>query len=209
MECSQPLEDVNCNVKVPKTLEDCDHLIEIECGKSTNGYKCNKPCEEILCGDGHTCKKLCFKPCGNCSVSMERQLQCGHSTVLQCCVDPLKIKCHVKKEKCPLPLCGHRVALNCGEDPYQATCSFPCNVKLECGHSCTMKCHSQKDPDHQEYRCKKQCAKTKQGCKQKHRCGKKCFEDCSLCKKKWKRILPCGHSIFTECHRNDEDIFCS
>ncbi|KAI9558322.1 hypothetical protein GHT06_015075 [Daphnia sinensis] len=208
VECSQPLGDVSCNVRVIKTLANCDHTIEIECCKSTDGYKCNKPCEKPLCIDGHPCKKRCFQPCGRCSVRMERQLKCGHSAVVECYVDPLTIRCRVMKEGCLLPLCGHRVALHCGKDPYKAVCSLPCNVRLECGHSCTLRCHTGKDPDHQEYQCKKQCGKMKQGCKKNHKCGKKCFEDCTLCNEKWTRTLPCGHTIFTECYRNDEDIFC-
>ncbi|XP_057379532.1 NFX1-type zinc finger-containing protein 1-like [Daphnia carinata] len=208
VECSEPLGNVNCNVRVMKTLTECEHTIEIECSKSTDGYKCKKPCEKTLCIDGHPCKKRCFEPCGRCSVRMERQLKCGHSAVVECYVDPMTVRCRILKEGCLLPLCGHRVALHCGKDPYQAVCPLLCNVRLECGHSCTLRCHTRKDPDHQEYQCKKQCGKTKQGCKMNHKCGKKCFEDCAPCNEKWKRTLPCGHSIFTECYRNDEDIFC-
>ena len=206
--CSQNLADVDCTLKVIKVLTNCEHSVEIECGKSTEGYKCKKPCEKLLCEEGHSCKKKCFEPCGLCSVRMKREFKCGHTTTMECFVDPSNVKCRVPKE-CVLPLCGHRATIPCGQDPTEGKCSLPCDVRLDCGHTCTLKCHVQKDPDHENYQCKKECGRMKQGCKKEHRCGKKCFEECVLCNEKWKRTLPCGHDIFIECHRNDDDIFCS
>ena len=138
---------------------------------------------------------------------MEREFECGHKSVMECFVDPSKTRCRVPK-KCLLP-CEHRVEIDCGEDPTEARCPLPCDVRLECGHTCTRKCHLKTDPDHEEYLCKKDCGRMRKGCKKDHKCGKKCFEECDDCSEKWKRNLPCGHSIFIECYLNDEDIFCS
>ena len=55
--CSQNLADVDCTLKIIKVLTNCEHSVEIECGKSTEGYKCKKPCEKLLCEEGHSCKK--------------------------------------------------------------------------------------------------------------------------------------------------------
>jgi hypothetical protein len=209
VKCSQNLADVKCTVKVKKFLTSCEHSVEIECGKSTEGYKCKKPCEKLLCGDDHSCKRLCFEPCGLCLVRMKRELKCGHSTMmLPCFVDPSNVKCRVPKG-CVLPLCGHQGTIPCYQNPIEGKCQLPCDARLDCGHTCTLKCHSQNDPDHQKYQCKKECGRMKKGCKKEHRCGKKCFEKCVRCNEKWKRTLPCGHEIFTECHWNDVDIFCS
>ncbi len=207
VECFKQPRDVFCRMKVEKVLPNCEHLIETECGNSTEGIKCKKPCEKLLCGDGHPCKKRCFEPCGHCFVRMEREFPCGHKRVMECYVDPLKIKCPVPKES-DLPGCGHRAVIKCGQDPAKARCTLPCDVRLYCGHTCTLNCHTQFDPEHEEYICKKQCGRMKQGCKMEHKCGKKCFEECDPCKEKWKRTLPCGHQVFTECYLNDEDIFC-
>ena len=206
MKCYQLPKDVYCKVKVEKVL-DCQHKIQTECGKPIAGIKCTKPCERFMCGDGHRCKKPCFVPCGNCFVQMERKLKCGHKAVKDCYVNPLDIKCKVPKE-CDLPACGHRAVIDCGQNPAEAHCTRPCDTRLDCGHTCTMNCHVKLDADHENYECKKQCEKLKCCCKMEHKCGKKCYEDCDLCCTKWKRTLPCGHTIFTECYREDYDIFC-
>lgn len=180
----------------------------MECGQSTEGFKCEEKCQKLMCVDGHPCKKFCYETCGPCVVPMSREFECGHVAELECHIDPFSVKCRIPK-KCKLPSCGHLVTIGCGEDPEAALCPLSCEMRLECGHACTLKCHVQTDPRHEKYECKKPCGRIKQGCKKEHICGKKCFEDCDPCHEKWKRILPCGHLVFTECHFNDEDIFCS
>lgn len=161
-----------------------------------------------MCENGHPCKKKCFESCGRCFVRVPREFKCGHTAVMECYVDPTKVKCRFPK-KCVLPACGHQVTLDCGTDPDDAGCKLTCDLRLDCGHTCTLKCHVKNDPNHESYICKKQCTKVKRGCKMDHKCGKKCFEECDICNKTWNRTLPCGHTVFTECHRNDDEIECT
>lgn len=208
MACHLDPQKMFCRTQVEKILPNCQHSVQTECGRSTDGFKCKQPCQKMLCGDGHPCKKICFQPCGPCFTRVPKTLQCGHILVTECHVNLSKKKCRVRKESL-LPACGHLATINCGDDSTEAHCSLPCDVRLDCGHTCTLRCHVKKDPDHVNYQCKKPCCRMKQGCKKNHACGKKCFEECNPCNEKWKRTLPCGHEIFTECHLDDDKIFCS
>ena len=178
-----------------------------DCSQSTAGYRCNEPCGKLLCLDGHICKKKCYEPCGPCNVQMERLLSCSHKMKLQCHLDPAKIKCKFPKEAV-LPICGHKVQIACSESPEEATCPVPCDIRVECGHQCTEKCHAKSDPHHEKYLCKKGCTKNKLGCKENHKCGKKCYEECDPCRIIVKRKLNCGHEQMVDCCQNNEDIFC-
>ena len=200
-------QGVFCRVKVNKSLPECQHVVETECGRSTDGVRCEQPCQKMLCVDGHQCQKKCHQPCGKCFRRVSRVLECGHSATMECYIDPSLKKCNVPRESI-LPPCGHLATIRCNEDPNEANCSLPCDVRLECGHTCTLRCHVNKDPNHDKYQCKKPCGRFKQGCKKDHECARKCFEECTPCNAKWKRTLPCGHEMFTECHFNDNDIVC-
>ena len=206
--CFRDPQNIFCRVLAEKTLPDCQHTVKTECSRSTTGFKCEKRCEKMLCGDEHPCKKKCFQHCGPCLTEVTRTLECGHSLAMPCHTIPSPKMCRVPKESL-LPPCGHLATIHCGGDPNKAHCSLPCNVRLDCGHTCTRKCHVNKDADHCDYQCKKPCERMKKGCKKEHRCGKKCFEECDPCTEKWERVLPCGHQKFTKCHLDDEDIFCS
>lgn len=206
MECGASPDEAYCGVKVEKILSDCQHMATFDCSQSTEGISCMMPCGREMCVDGHVCRKLCCKPCGPCNVRMERQLSCGHLVTLQCHLDPRKIKCKVMKNAV-LPACGHKTKIRCG-DGEDAHCNMPCDIRLECGHKCTQRCHVREDPTHQNYQCKKPCERTKANCKQDHKCGKKCFEECNPCRIRVKRTLPCGHSVFTSCGLNDREIYC-
>ena len=72
-------------------------------------------------------------------------------------------------------------------------CSLDCIVRLGCGHSCGLKCHSY-DRGHVRYKCKKPCALT---CREGHACQSQCHhpEQCRACKEKVEKVIPsCGHS---------------
>lgn len=62
--------------------------------------------------------------------------------------------CHVCRIfKCKVPVqvivkdCMHLVTVPCHTkgDP---VCNIPCNIRLECGHTCEQLCHVNDDPDH-------------------------------------------------------------
>ena len=178
-----------------------------QCGESTASFKCKKPSQRPLCGNGHPCRKPCHVECGPCRVQVERLLPCGHMRWMECHREPGTTRCTFPVERV-LPLCNHKVSIPCGDDPATILCPMPCDIRLECGHTCTEKCHVKKDPEHEQYICKKPCEKNKKNCKGNHKCTKKCCEECNLCEVKTNRLLPCGHEVFVECHFDDKDVNC-
>ena len=95
--------------------------------------------------------------------------------------------------------CGHRAQVDCGVvESDWVYCDYLCEIHLNCGHQCTLKCHMKDDPDHANYRCEKLCGRSKVNCKREHKCNKKCYEECDRCRMKEVRLLPCGHTVLTE-----------
>ena len=70
-------------------------------------------------------------------------------------------------------------------------CNQKCILRLDCGHACTHKCHS--EPLHNAVRCLERCQRIKKGCD--HACPKKCGDPCDpKCQIQVPNIkLPCGH----------------
>lgn len=191
-------------MRIEKVL-DCQHTVVADCSGKMEGYKCKELCQRMLCVDKHPCRKRCWEACGPCRVQVQRELDCGHPANMECHKDPMQAKCKVPKEV-DLPDCNHRAQATCGDK--QVVCPVPCDLRLDCGHQCTLKCHVKDDPEHVDYRCDKMCERNKANCKLDHKCNKKCHEECDRCNVKESRTLPCGHTVFTECGINDEDIFC-
>ena len=70
-------------------------------------------------------------------------------------------------------------------------CNRKCISRLECGHACINKCHS--DALHNSVRCLERCQRIKKGCD--HSCRKACGDACDLkCQEQIANVtLPCGH----------------
>jgi hypothetical protein len=70
-------------------------------------------------------------------------------------------------------------------------CSEACIDRLDCGHSCRAKCHS--EAMHAAFQCEEPCQRRHQPCD--HPCQKDtCGEPCGKCKIKIDNVqLPCGH----------------
>ena len=84
-------------------------------------------------------------------------------------------------------------------------CSVDCGVRLSCGHSCGLKCHSY-DKEHVEYNCKKSCALT---CREGHPCHSLCHhpKQCRACKEEVEKVIPtCGHYQRMLCSKNPSGI---
>ena len=84
-------------------------------------------------------------------------------------------------------------------------CSLDCGVRLDCGHSCGLKCHSY-DREHVRYKCQKMCP---QVCSLGHACRYRCHHPkrCSPCKEQVKKVIPsCGHNQFMPCFQDPDDI---
>jgi hypothetical protein len=70
-------------------------------------------------------------------------------------------------------------------------CKEACSDRLDCGHSCQARCHS--EAMHAVFQCEMPCQRRHNPCE--HPCQKAtCGEDCGLCRVKVDNVdLPCGH----------------
>ncbi|PYI11934.1 P-loop containing nucleoside triphosphate hydrolase protein [Aspergillus sclerotiicarbonarius CBS 121057] len=68
-------------------------------------------------------------------------------------------------------------------------CAEKCRLRLNCGHICAVKCHSERQ--HKAVRCMELCTRMRD-CG--HACAKKCHESCGECVEMVYNVpLPCGH----------------
>ncbi|KAK7530030.1 hypothetical protein IWX50DRAFT_710597 [Phyllosticta citricarpa] len=72
-------------------------------------------------------------------------------------------------------------------------CNRKCDKRLECGHACLCRCHS--DLLHNAQVCQEPCQKTLKGCDHScpEICGKSCPSKCLVNIRDYSRRLPCGH----------------
>ncbi|KAJ5587038.1 uncharacterized protein N7459_002803 [Penicillium hispanicum] len=76
-------------------------------------------------------------------------------------------------------------------------CSLQCGKRLECGHPCKQKCHS--EMLHKAVYCLEACPRPRKGCTHlcPKLCGDKCPALCTVTVFDADRLLPCGHSMAT------------
>lgn len=74
-------------------------------------------------------------------------------------------------------------------------CSLRCGKRLQCGHPCKQKCHS--EILHQTVYCPEPCSRPQKGCSHPcpKLCGDACPKRCGIMVFDAGRILPCGHSM--------------
>ncbi|XP_074037100.1 NFX1-type zinc finger-containing protein 1-like [Leptinotarsa decemlineata] len=173
-----------------KTKLDCGHMCTRHChneDKDHSDFKCFEPCNKKICdAEGHElCTKRCYERCGECEHEITELLPCGH---LQATVCHLKnslddIKC-TKEVSIDLP-CGHVANKLCHIKAEDFVCPFDCDVPLKnCEHKCTLKCHKDKDPEHEKYTCKVICQKENIDCSrsvEKHTSQRFCHEGSERC----------------------------
>ena len=83
-------------------------------------------------------------------------------------------------------------------------CLLDCRYRLDCGHVCTRKCHTD-DREHVKFKCWQQCSRE---CPEGHRCTKKCSEECQ-CFTRVKRTIPnCGHLQEMFCYQDPSEFDC-
>lgn len=93
-------------------------------------------------------------------------------------------------------------------------CRNSCTTRLLCGHTCTLICHPDEDPDHLHFECKKDCGRVCATCdnsqENEHRCQVKhpCYTPCPPCKVLVKRKLPCKHEMELPCYKSFDDTPC-
>lgn len=77
----------------------------------------------------------------------------------------------------------------------ESGCTLRCDKRLDCGHSCTGRCHS--DVLHSAVTCLEVCPRPKKGCDHPCplRCGDTCQKRCQVQMRDINLILPCGHHL--------------
>ncbi|XP_004687522.1 PREDICTED: NFX1-type zinc finger-containing protein 1 [Condylura cristata] len=163
-------------------------------------FQCMKPCQKVICQDGHRCPALCFQECEPCQVKVPKIiLRCGHEQMVPCSVPESQFCC---QEPCPKVLkCGHKCSHLCGEDCVRV-CSVMVTKKLKCGHSQQVKCGNVEDIKHGlPVKCTTKCDAVLD-------CGHPCPGSChscfegrfhERCQKPCKRLLICSHKCQEPC----------
>ncbi|KAI0013665.1 hypothetical protein F4779DRAFT_625159 [Xylariaceae sp. FL0662B] len=74
-------------------------------------------------------------------------------------------------------------------------CNLRCDRRLDCGHTCTSRCHS--EVLHKAVKCLEPCPRPKKGCDHpcELACGDKCPPRCTVHLENIDLALPCGHTI--------------
>ncbi|PSN54487.1 hypothetical protein C0J52_05534 [Blattella germanica] len=165
-------------------------------------------------------------PEGGCKLICESLLTCGHICKKMCHANDRdhknyrcpEIPCNKVKVKKETPDCKHENEMQCWNDPSKFPCSVPCAYRLDdCGHTCRLKCHVNRDPDHLDMKleCCKQpersmCSKP---CKRKlscgHKCKLKCGKTCEInCKEfvESSMVAECGHVVKLPCYKKTAGV---
>ncbi|NWU30356.1 ZNFX1 protein, partial [Dyaphorophyia castanea] len=162
-------------------------------------YQCLKPCQKVLCADGHRCPKSCYEPCEKCMVKVEKTIsKCGHRQMVPCHIPEREFKC---LEPCKKKLnCGHTCRNSCGK-----TCTVLCpeqvTATLKCGHKQKVACAVARMGCEEAVKCESKCSATLA-------CGHKCSGSChacfggrfhKACNSPCKSILICSHKCQEPC----------
>ncbi|XP_040464584.1 NFX1-type zinc finger-containing protein 1 isoform X3 [Falco naumanni] len=163
-------------------------------------YQCLKPCQKVLCADGHRCPRSCYEPCGPCMVIVEKTIsKCGHLQMVPCSVPDSEFLC---QEPCQRMLnCGHMCNKFCGQECTKR-CPELVTVMLKCGHNQQVKCWITEEMKHDQLvECKAKCSVTLA-------CGHVCSGSCHTCfegrfhkpcSSPCKRFLVCSHKCQQPC----------
>lgn len=220
--CKDPCGD--CRVRVGKPVPECQHIVQVECGKPAEKSDCSGRCTlDLPCG--HKCQARCKDPCSTqCMARVLSNYKCprGHVIKLPCHLlnkvteEELSVYC---SEPCGALLdCDHRCKGQCGtclQGRLHRACMEKCERPLVCGHICKADCSSACPPCQAacpmkcaHSRCTKKCGDPCSPCQEKcHRackhqkCGNICGEKCSgkLCELPCPKKLKCGHPCVGYC----------
>uniref|UniRef100_A0A8C0YTZ7 Zinc finger NFX1-type containing 1 n=2 Tax=Canis lupus familiaris TaxID=9615 RepID=A0A8C0YTZ7_CANLF len=183
----------------------CGHVCTRAChpyDSSHKEFQCMKPCQKVICQDGHRCPLVCFQECQPCQVKVRKIIvRCGHEQMVPCSMPESDFCC---QEPCPKVLkCGHRCSHPCGEDCVRL-CSEMVTVKLKCGHSQQVKCGNVEDLMYDlPVKCTTKCGTILD-------CGHPCPGTChscfegrfhERCQQPCKRLLICSHKCQEPCIR--------
>ncbi|NWZ37406.1 ZNFX1 protein, partial [Brachypodius atriceps] len=180
----------------------CGHVCTRAChpyDPEHKDYQCLKPCQKVLCADGHHCPKSCYEPCGKCMVKVEKIIaKCGHVQMVPCHVPPWEFKC---LEPCQKKLnCGHTCRNSCGQ-PCTLHCHVQVTATLKCGHKQEVSCWVSTMGHEEAVNCGSKCSVTLA-------CGHVCSGSChtcfggrfhKACNRPCKRVLICSHKCQEPC----------
>ncbi|XP_068006238.1 NFX1-type zinc finger-containing protein 1 isoform X1 [Melanerpes formicivorus] len=163
-------------------------------------FQCLKPCQKVLCADGHRCPRSCFEECKPCQVTVEKTIsKCGHLQMVPCSVPESEFPCREPCQK--LLACGHSCNTFCGQECTKY-CPELVTAVLKCGHAQQVKCWIAEEIKHGKVvKCKAKCTATLQ-------CGHVCSGSCHTCfggrfheqcKSPCKRFLVCSHKCQQPC----------
>jgi len=88
--CWEPPEDSPCPLACDIRLE-CGHQCVERCHVKSDPhhekYVCTKICsrKRLGCQENHKCNKKCFESCEPCRFIVRRELDCGHTQMMECC----------------------------------------------------------------------------------------------------------------------------
>ncbi|NWV10824.1 ZNFX1 protein, partial [Ptilonorhynchus violaceus] len=161
-------------------------------------YQCLKPCQKVLCADGHRCPQSCYEPCKKCMVMVEKTIsKCGHRQMVPCHLPEREFKC---LKPCQKKLnCGHTCSSSCGQ-ACTALCGERVTVTLKCGHKQQVKCYITRRLE-MAVECTTECSVTLA-------CGHVCSGSChtcfggrfhKACNSPCKRVLICSHECQEPC----------
>ncbi|NWV22217.1 ZNFX1 protein, partial [Origma solitaria] len=182
----------------------CGHVCTRAChpyDPEHKNYQCLKPCQKVLCADGHRCPKSCYKPCGKCMVKVEKIIsKCGHKQMVPCHIPEGEFKC---LEPCQKKLkCGHTCRNSCGEAcPVFLPCREQVTATLKCGHKQQVECWVITMGREEAVECKSECSVTLA-------CGHVCPGSCHICfggrfhmacNSPCKRFFICSHKCQQPC----------
>ncbi|NWI90883.1 ZNFX1 protein, partial [Pitta sordida] len=180
----------------------CGHVCARAChpyDKDHKEYKCLKPCQKVLCADGHRCPQPCYVPCAQCCVKVEKIIsKCGHKQMVPCSTPESKFIC---QENCKKKLkCGHACSNFCGQECTKE-CHEQVTVTLKCGHKQQVQCWIAERRLEMPVKCNTKCSVTLA-------CGHACSGFCytcfegrfhEACDRPCKRILICSHKCRQPC----------
>ncbi|XP_061486653.1 NFX1-type zinc finger-containing protein 1 isoform X2 [Rhineura floridana] len=191
--CSLPCDArLNCGHVCPRACHPYD--------PQHQKIQCMKPCQKVLCEDGHRCPQLCFEACGKCLVKVPKTMsKCGHHQQVPCSTPPQAFCC---QEPCGRVLkCGHICQMACGQECTRR-CPELLPVTLKCGHSQEVLCSTAAEMEvGRPVPCKTKCHSVLD-------CGHPCPGSCQSCfggrfhepcRSPCKRFLVCSHKCLQPC----------
>jgi hypothetical protein len=194
------LASIHCDVKVPKEVPCCKHVVMVNCKQDIGkkGYLCSQPCLELL-----PCGHKCLGSCGSCrQTGPDGTLVTKHRACAKTCG---------RKHG----TCNHNCNRLCHDGTDCGLCQQRCNVcapkilgesanleQVQCKHSrCKLRCHETCAP------CIQTCAWS---CEHQGPCTMPCSAPCDRlpCDQRCTKLLRCGHQCPGICSEDCPADYC-